>query len=189
MPRGQLFESFDDAWAHFLQRREPLEDFFDGFPPDEFVGDAWVIEPSAAIKSAAAELQRPLAGIEWLRLLPEHFLHVSLPFPGTELRGRGPFRLAYRGVNCFHESVVVEVEAPSLQAVYPEATFLPHMTLAVTTREAPPDELRETVVGLRDANLGSEEATEAIRITFPFSRGRFPEPWSVRERIRLKPTR
>src|ERR1051325_10466650 len=31
MPRGELFESFDDAGEHFVRRREPLEDFFDSF--------------------------------------------------------------------------------------------------------------------------------------------------------------
>jgi len=186
---GRLFESFDEAWAYFLAREEPLEDFFDAFPPQEFEGEAWIVEPSAAVKAAAIELQRPLAGIDWLRLLPGHFLHVTLPRPGTELRGKGPLALEYRGVNCFHETVVVQVAAPSLQELHPLTTFLPHLTLAITTREAPPDELRDIVVRLRDAVLGREEATEAVRITFPFSRRRFLEPWTVRERIPLKPTR
>jgi hypothetical protein len=186
MPRGKLFESFDEAWESFLRRREPLEDFFSGFPADEFEDDAWVIEPSPAIKSAAAELQRPLAEIDWLRLLPEHFLHVSLPVPGPELRGRGPFELEYRGVTCFHETVVVQVDAPSLGAIDPRPTFLPHMTLAITTREGPPDELRDIVIGMRAATLGRDEATEAIRIAFPFSRERLLEPWTVQERIQLK---
>jgi hypothetical protein len=185
MPGGQLFESFDEAWAYFLQRREPLEDFYADFPAEEFEGDAWVIEPSAAIKAAAAELQRPLAAFDWLQLLPGHFLHVSLPIAGTELRGRGPFELEYRGVTCFHETVVVQVAAPSLQALHPETTFLPHMTLAITTREAPADELRHVVVAMREAFLGREEATEALHIVFPFSRQRFLEPWTIRERISL----
>jgi hypothetical protein len=185
---ARLFESFDEAWAYFLAREEPLEDFF-AFPGEEVEGAAWVIEPSPPIKAAAAELQRPLAGIDWLRLLPEHFLHITLPVPGTELRGRGPFELEYRGVNCFHEAVVVQVAAPSLHAVHPRPTFLPHMTLGITTREAPPDELRAILIGLRDAEVGRQEAHEALRVTFPFSRRHLLEPWTVRERIPLKPTR
>jgi hypothetical protein len=189
MPAGRLFESFDEAWAYFLARREPLEDFFADLPAEEREGEAWVIEPSAAIKAAAVELQRPLAGIDWLALLPDHFLHVSLPMPVTELRGKGPFELEYSGANCFHEAVVVQVEAPSLRALHPSMTFLPHMTLAITTREAPADELRDVVKGMRDAVLGREAADEAIRIAFPFSRERFLEAWTVRERMSLKPTR
>ncbi len=185
MPVGRFFESFDEAWAYFLARDEPLEDFYADFPTAEFEAEAWVIEPSAAVKAAAVELQRPLARIGWLQLLPAHFLHVSLPMPGTELRGKGPFELEYRRVSCFHEAVVVQVSAPSLRALHPRTTFLPHLTLAITTREAPPDELRDVAVGMREAELGREEATEAIRIAFPFSRERFLEPWTVRERIPL----
>ncbi len=185
---GRLFQSFDEAWAYFLAREEPLEDFFDEFPAQEFQGEAWVIEPSAAVKRAAVELQRPLAGIDWLKPLPERFLHVTLPIPGTELRGKGPFDLEYRRVNCFHEAVVVEIAAPSLRAALPSTTFLPHLTLAITTRKAPPRELRDVLINLREARLGREIASEAIRITFPFSRERFSEPWTVRERVSLKPT-
>jgi hypothetical protein len=183
---GRLFESFEEAWTYFLGREEQLEDFYDAFPPEEFEGEAWVLEPSATIKAAAVELQRELAAIDWLLLLPDHFLHVTLPVPAQELRGRGPFELEYRRVNCFHETVVVEVAAPELRAIHPLTTFLPHLTLAITTRQAPPGELRDLVTGMRDAVLGCEEATEAIRIAFPFSRQRFLEPWTVRERISLK---
>jgi hypothetical protein len=144
-----------------------------------------VIEPSAAVKAAAVELQRPLVRIDGLQLLPEHFLHVSLPMPGPELRGQGPFALEYRGITCFHEAVVAQVASPSLRALHPEKTFLPHMTLAITTRDVPPCELRDVLIGMRDAVLGREEATEAIRIAFPFSRQRFLEPWTVRERMPL----
>jgi hypothetical protein len=185
MPAGRFFESFDEAWAYFLARDEPLEDFYADFPPQEFEGEAWVIEPSAAVKAAAVELQRPLARVDGLQLLPAHFLHVSLPIPGPELRGKGPFALAYRGITCFHEAVVAQVTAPALQALHPKKTFLPHMTLAITTRELPPAEVRDVVLGLRDAELGRDEATAAIRIAFPFSRQRFLEPWTVRERIPL----
>jgi hypothetical protein len=183
---GRLFESFEEAWTYFLGREDQLEDFYDAFPSEEFEGEAWVLEPSPAIKAAAVALQRPLGAIDWLRLLPDHFLHVTLPVPGTELHGGGPFELEYRRVNCFHDAVVVEVAAPELQAIHPLTTFLPHLTLAYPMREAPPGELRDVVTGMREAVLGREEATEAIHISFPFSRQRFLEPWTVRERISLK---
>src|SRR5687767_10594686 len=104
---GRFFESFDEAWAYFLTREEPLEDFYDTLPAKEREIEAWVIEPPAAIKSAALEFQRRLAGVGGLRMLPGHFLHVTLPVPGTELRGKGPFEIEYRRVTCFHEAVAV----------------------------------------------------------------------------------
>src|SRR5262245_50640738 len=139
---GRFFESFDEAWAHFLLREEPLEDFYETLPAEEREIEAWVIEPSPAIKAAALELQRRLAGTGDLKALPQHFLHVTLPVPGTELRGRGPFHLEYRRLTCFHEAVAVEVHAPSLKRAYPSASFLPHLTLAITTRKTPPREIR-----------------------------------------------
>ncbi len=186
MPR--LFESFDEAWAYFLGRDEPLEDFFAGFPAEEFEGEAWVIEPPADVKAAAAELQRPLAQFDWLKVVPSHFLHVTLPgapgvVPAPELE--------YRRVTCFHDAVAVEVDAPALKRVYPRKTFLPHLTLAITTRPAESDELRKVVRPLREAYLGGQKVTEVLRVSFPFSRERLFEPWTVRERValRAKPTR
>jgi hypothetical protein len=185
---GRLFESFDEAWAYFLGRDEPLEDFFAGFPAQEFEGEGWLIEPPADVKAAAAELQRPLAQFDWLKVVPSHFLHVTLPgapgvVPAPELE--------YRLVTCFHDAVAVEVDAPALKRLYKGKTFLPHLTLAVTTRPAPAGELREAVRPIRDAYLGRQLATEAVRVAFPFSRERLFEPWTVGERVALpaKPTR
>jgi hypothetical protein len=184
----ELFESFDEAWAYFLGRNEPLDDFFAGFPAEEFEGDAWVIEPPADVKAAAAELQQPLARFDWLKVVPSHFLHVALPgapgvVPAPELE--------YRHVTCFHVAVVVEVDAPALKRLYPRKTFLPHLTLAVTTRPADPHELREVLRPRREAYVGRQEATEALHVSFPFSRERLFEPWTVSERAALpaKPTR
>jgi hypothetical protein len=182
---GRLFESFDEAWADFLAREEPLENFYDTLPADGQEVEAWVIEPSPPIRAAAIGLQRRLAGVGGLELLPEHFLHVTLPVPGTELRGKGPIELEYRRVTCFHEAVAVEISAPSLKAVHPSPTFLPHLTLAITTRKTPPRQIRDAVIALREVSLGRQLAKEAIRVAFPFSRKRFLEPWTVRERMSL----
>jgi hypothetical protein len=185
---GRLFESFDEAWAHFLARDEPLEDFFAGFATEEFEGDAWVIEPPVEVKAAAAELQQPLAKFDWLTVVPSYFLHVALP--GAPGNVPAP-ELEYRRVTCFHDAVVVEVDAPALKRLFPSKTFLPHLTLAIPTSPADPGELREVLRPLRDAYLGRQLATEAVHVTFPFSRERLFEPWTVGERVALpaKPTR
>jgi 2'-5' RNA ligase len=177
---GRLFESFDEAWAYFLGRDEPLDDFFAGFPAEEFEGDAWVIEPPADVKAAAAELQQPLARFDWLKLVPSHFLHVTLPgapevIPAPEL--------VYRRVTCFHDAVAVEVDAPVLKRHFPHKTFLPHLTLAVTTSRADPRELREVLRPLREAYVGEQRATQALHVSFRFSRERLFEPWTVGECI------
>jgi 2'-5' RNA ligase len=177
---SELFESFDEAWTYFLVRDEPLEDFFAGFPAEEFEGEAWVIEPPADVKAAAAELQRPLAQFDWLKLVPSHFLHVALP--GAPSKVTVP-ELEYRRVTCFHVAVVVEVDAPALKRQFPHKTFLPHLTLAVTTRPADPHELRDILRPLREAYLGEQTVTEALHVSFAFSRERLFQPWSVRERV------
>ena len=177
---GRLFESFDEAWAHFLARDEPLEDFFAGFPAEEFEGEAWVIEPPAEVRAAAAELQGPLAQFDWLKPVPGHFLHVALPEAPS--KAAAP-ELEYRRVTCFHDAVVVEVDAPTLKRQFPDKTFLPHLTLAVTTRPADPHELRDILRPLREAYLGEQKVTEALHVSFAFSRERLFQPWSVRERV------
>ncbi len=178
MPR--LFESFEEAWTYFLGRDEPLDDFFAGFPADEFEGEAWVIEPPVDVKAAAAELQRPLARFDWLELVPSHFLHVTLPgAPGVPAWPE----LEYRCVTCFHDAVAVEVDAPALKRLFPRKTFLPHLTLAVSNSPADPHELREVLRPLREAYVGEQKVTEVLHVTFPFSRERLFEPWSVRERV------
>jgi 2'-5' RNA ligase len=178
----RLFESFDEAWAYFLGRHEPLEDFFGGYPAEEFDGEAWVIEPPADVKAAVAKLQRPLARFDWLKLVPRHFLHVTLPgAPGVV----PALELEYGGATCFHAAVAVEVIAPALKRLYPRKTFLPHLTLAVTIRPAEPDELREVLRPLREAYVGRQKVAEVLHVSFPFSRERLFEPWTVRERVAL----
>jgi 2'-5' RNA ligase len=177
---GRLFESFDEAWAYFLAREEPLEDFFAGFPTEEFEGDAWVIEPPAEVKAAAAELQRSLAQFDWLKVVPSHFLHVALPGAPSKAAA---LQLEYRRVTCFHDAVVVEVDGPALKREFPNKTFLPHLTLAIPTRPTDPPELREVLRPLREAYVGEQTVTEALHVSFPFSGERLFERWSVRERV------
>ena len=106
---GGLFTSFDAAWEYFLERREPLEDFFVAeFDDRETDVDVWLIVPPPEVKRAA---------------------------------------------------------------------------LAITTTPAPPDELRAVLEPLRETFLGRQRVEESIRVSFPFSRERLFEPWTVHERV------
>jgi hypothetical protein len=61
-PIGDPFTSFDEAWAHFLARREPLESFHAALPEDENeTVDVWLAVPREPVKAAAAEVQRSFA--------------------------------------------------------------------------------------------------------------------------------
>jgi len=90
----------------------------------------------------------------------------------------GPAELTYAHVNCFPSAVVVEVAG--LPA---GGAFLPHLTLALVTRATPPHELRAALVPLRETVLGRQSVEETIRVSFPLSRERLFEPYSVRERV------
>jgi hypothetical protein len=127
-------------------------------------------------------VQQALAQLDWIRLVPRHFLHVWLAgIPVAALRDGLPFELEYARVNCFHAAVVVEVRAPELSALHPEPTFLPHLTIGVTTRRHSPDELRRALVPLRERRFGRQRATVAKRISFPAGRTTVLEPWTVVE--------
>jgi len=187
----RLFTSFDEAWEYFLGRTEPLERFFGQFPEDEdFVAEGWVVVPPLEIKQAARELQRALAALEWLALVPEHFLHVWLGGASLtggrprELRHSGAFDAVYRRVNCFHSAVVVEVEAPRLRNLIAgtqvdPSTFLPHMTIGVTREEHDPVELRTALLPLRNVELGVGGVTELTRIRFPAAQTTLLQRWAV----------
>jgi hypothetical protein len=164
------YESFDDAWSDFLARDDYLEDFFAESAAAEV--DTWCIVPPPAVKLAALQLQSELERFDFLTLLPHDYLHVTIPAPV------GAVELTYARVNCFPTAVVVEVGG--LEAA---PSFLPHLTLAITTRAAPPDELRTVVEALRETFLGRQEVEESIRVSFPLSRERLFEPWTVHERV------
>ena len=165
-----LYESFDAAWSDFLARDDYLEDFFAQGIAGEV--DAWWIVPPPAVKLAALRLQAELERFDFLTLLPHDYLHVSVPAPV------GAAELTYARVNCFPTAVVVEVSG--LDAT---STMLPHLTLAITTRAAPPDELRAALEPLRETVLGRQRVEESIRVSFPLSRERLFEPWTAHERV------
>ena len=106
-------------------------------------------------------------------------LGVAIP----EFAARVPLELEYARVNCFHSAVVVEARAPDLSALNPEPTFLPHMTIAVTTESHDPEPLRKALLPLRKRPFGRDQATNAKRICFPAGRSTLFEPWTVVETV------
>jgi hypothetical protein len=184
MPAGRLFESFDEAWADFLAREEPLESFYDEFTGGSFAGEVWLVAPPPEVKRAALLVQSELEQFDFLDVVPHHFLHVALSDAVVE-RLETPVDLEYANVTCFHTAVVAEVHAPELRALDPAATFLPHLTLAVVKRPVPPHELRESLVPMRGSALGTQRLEEVLRVHVELSAETGLEPWSVRERIRL----
>jgi len=142
-----------------------------------------VIEPSPEVKRAALRVQGELEPLEFLELVPHHFLHVAVPPAAVRAFGK-PINLEYSRVNCFHTAVVAEVDAPALQALDPAPTFLPHMTLAVVRRPEPPQELRSVLEPLRDTSFGRQRVDELLRIHVELSRERGLQPWAVVDRVR-----
>jgi hypothetical protein len=148
------------------------------------VAEGWIFEPNDEVKSGAVAAQAAFAHLDWLRPIPRHFLHVWLVGVAIpELAARVPLELEYARVNCFHSAVVVEVRAPELSPLHPEPTFLPHMTIAVTTQPHNPELLREALLPLRQRPFGRELATNAKRISFAAGRSTLFEPWTVVETV------
>jgi 2'-5' RNA ligase len=157
--------------------------------------EGWVVEPPQEVKAAAAGVQDLLRRFGWIELVPEHFLHVWLGVPGRlgEAPQRwpelAPFEIGYLRPNCFHDAVVIEVTQPMRRLVagtendLPE--FLPHMTVAVTRVEHPAGELRETLTGLRETDLGAQTVGEAKLVRFPAAQSTLFRPWEVVETVRL----
>jgi hypothetical protein len=134
---SQLFTSFDEGWSCFLDRRDPLEDFFAQFPKEDVSLLGWLIRFDQQLIPAVRDVQDAFSHLEWIVPTPDHFLHTWL-VGGAFLRrsptarevasavqqaecswkGASDFDVTYRRINCLHTAVVVEVEgeAPRLLA-------------------------------------------------------------------------
>jgi hypothetical protein len=157
--------------------------------------EGWIVEPSRKVKAAAVRLQESLRRFDWIDLVPEHFLHVWLGVPerlgdaAQRWPKLAPFEIGYPRSNCFHSAVVVEVSQPVRRLVagtqndLPE--FLPHMTVAVTRVEYPADELRDTVTGLREIDVGVQTVGETKLVRFPAAQSTLFQPWEVVATVRL----
>lgn len=125
----QLFTSFEEAWGFFLDRRDPLEDFFAQFPEEDVFLLGWLIRFDQQLIPAVPDVQAAFSHLEWVVPQPDHFLHAWLG-GGAFLRRRptaqevasavhqaerswkeaSDFDVTYHRINCFHTAVVVEVE-------------------------------------------------------------------------------
>jgi hypothetical protein len=190
---GDFFTSFDEAWAFFLERDEPLEDFFASLPEEEAYLTTWLALPGEVVVAEASAAQEGLAGIDGLRLAPAHFLHVSLGSNEAQLevarerlRGFGSFDAEYGPVNCFHDAVVLEVRSGRIaelaRALEPERDleyFLPHLSLGYFEGRPSPEPVREALMPLRERKAVAERTSEVHLCVVPIARGEILSPWSV----------
>ena len=150
---GEWFTSFESAWEAFLRRDDPLESFWSDLPDDPgALVDAWLIVPPPDLKRAVLRVQGGLEDVRGLRIVPHHFLHVTLPHV-HELEE--PFEVSVNRVNCFPAAIVAEVESDRLDRLDVPETFLPHVSLAYVERPVDPGPVRAAVSPLRDAAFGS----------------------------------
>jgi 2'-5' RNA ligase len=127
--------------------------------------------------------------------------HARQAWAGVE-----PFEVEYRRVNCFHPAVVVEVAGRgpgalvsrlvqagywdglpidgAVGAVDPEL-FLAHVTIGLVNEPHDPSPLRDVLVQIRDAELGSQAIREAALCVVPASRTTILTPWDVVATVRF----
>jgi hypothetical protein len=188
---GRLFTSFEETWSEFLAREEPLGDFFASLPREEAYLTTWLALPGEAVQAEARAVQEELA-VDGLRLVPDHFLHVSLGAQSADLEaarerlaGFGPFEAVYGPVSCFPDAPILEARserfidlATALGREQDFDVFLPHLSLGYF--EGPPvTPVREAIVRLRDREPVSETISEAHLCVVPIARSEILSPWSV----------
>jgi hypothetical protein len=190
---GDFFASFEEAWAFFLERAEPLEDFFETLPEAEAYLTAWLALPGEVATAEASAVQEGLEGIGGLRLSPAHFLHVALGSHEAQLEvarerlsGFGSFDAEYGPVNCFHDAVFLEVRSDQIAglalALEPERDleyFLPHLSLGYFEGGPSPEPIRDALVGLRDREPVTETISEVHLCVVPVARSEILSPWSA----------
>jgi hypothetical protein len=178
---GELFHSYDEAWAHFLARDEPLESFWAALPDDP---DATlrlsVIVPPDEVKAAARAVQDSFADLEWVAAVPDYFLHVSAHSTWANVV---PFEVVYRRANCFHDAAIVEAHVDGDAA--PPPPFLPHLSIGYFRRSERPGHLREALMPFREIELGSGIVDEVLVCDVPIAKTTILDPWTVVERIPL----
>lgn len=190
---GEFFSNFEEAWASFLAREEPLEDFFAALPGEEAYLTTWLAFPGKVATAEASAAQAGLDGIGGLLLSPAHFLHVSLGSHEAQLEiarerlsGFGAFDAEFGPVNCFHDAVVLEVRSDRIAdlalALEPERDleyFLPHLSLGYFDGRPSPEPFREALVGLREREPVTETISEVHLCVVPIARGEILSPWTV----------
>jgi hypothetical protein len=201
--KGRLFSSFEETWADFLARSEPLEDFFAALPEGEEFLTVWHAPPGPAAIAEVAVVQRALDGLEGLRLTPPHWLHVSLGLGREDdlervrdrLRGAVAYEAEYGPATCFHEAVVLEVRGETFaelaRAVEPDrdlAFFLPHVSIAYTDGTPSPGPIRDRLLPLRDRPPVRERVREIQLCVVPIARDALLSPWRTLGAVSLGDT-
>ena len=138
--------------------------------------------PPDDVKRRVEGLQESLRELDWIAVVPQHFLHVSAPASAAEWRSVAPFPIAYRRVNCFHNAVIVEAHA---DGAFPAPPFLPHLSIGYFRRSEGVKPLREALAPLRDAELGIGVVKEIVLCEVPNAKTTFLGPWRVLVRVRL----
>jgi hypothetical protein len=186
LPRiGELFHSYEEAWASFLAREEPLESFWDALPHElDASARCWLIIPPLDVKEAVREVQGAFRDLDWVAPVARDFLHVSAPSSAAAWGDVTPFAITYDRVNCFHDAVIVEAHAEG--GPFPPAPFLPHLSIGYFRRAAEPAALRDVLVPLREVELGAGVVEEVVVCDVPIAKSRFFEPWDVVDVIRLE---
>jgi hypothetical protein len=191
---GRFFSTFEEAWEAFLERDEPLEDFFGRFPEDEGYLTFWLASPGPDAVAEGTAVQHALDGVEGLVFTPAHWLHVALG-SGREddiglvrerLHGFGSFDAEYGPATCFHEALVLEVHAGRTKelaaAIDPESdleTFLPHVSIAYVAGTPDPGASREKLISLRSRPSVRERISEVRLCVVPAAREKLLSPWRV----------
>jgi hypothetical protein len=153
------------------------------------------------VKGAVHAIRKELAPFDWIGLTPDHFLHVwvgralDLDAATAEHSWReiAPFTIAYRGVNCFHDAVIVEAHTDGVAEFAERALphvdleyLLPHMSVGYFRRRERPAALRAALKPLHDLNLGVATVDEALLCDIPIAKSTFLEPWRVIASVPLK---
>ena len=155
---------------------------------------------------ATAELRARLAGLGKFVVIPDQLLHVTVtplgvvptPDPAGERHQRDrarrawrrlqPFRVRYGPIACFPTAVVLEVhDAGVFEALGllrdgpPPATFLPHMTLAISAAHRPAADVRELLAPLRrDRAVLAEQVVDRLQLCrIRVGPGSLLEQWEV----------
>jgi 2'-5' RNA ligase len=203
---GEFFRSFEQAWSYFLHRQEPLENYYDQLPEDEETRLAgWLLRVEPVLAPAFERVQEQLA-LPWLRPVPAHWLHVWIeggtwlgrdPGPLVEqareaLAGVEPFRISFPRLTCFHNGVVAEVDSDRPRELAARllpgrdlSTFLPHVTVAIVTEEAPAEPLRRLLAPIRETSLGEQEVRAVDLCLVPASQTTVLDPWTVAGSVEL----
>ncbi len=173
-------------------------------------------------------MQAALSHLDWITPQPPHFLHVWLggvafgpcrPAAdeiGLVLRRAEhawseiePFEVSYRRINCFHSTVVTEVEGDGPRTLVgklvdsgywrdlpvarplpgvPMDTFLAHVTFGTVNQAHDPARLRDALVALRESRLGSQRVLDASLCVIPASRSTVLDPWEVVGSVTFRPS-